>query len=364
MTIETGTRLGRYEIRSKLGAGGMGEVYLAEDTLLHRKVAIKFLSSGVSESRERLGRFEQEAFTASSLNHPNILTVYEIGGADSVRFIATEYVEGETLRQRMKRSRLSVREALDIATQVASALAAAHKAGVIHRDIKPENLMIRHDDSIVKVLDFGLAKPSEKVSAQLTGDDLEAATRAIVNTSPGVVMGTASYMSPEQARGLAVDERTDIWSLGVVLYEMVAARLPFEGQTSSDVISMILHKEPPALTLLSNEATERLDEIVTKALAKDREDRYQVAKDLFIDLRRLKQHLDFESEVERTLPPEMRSSTEVTRSTDQVRSSVRTVDTQTAASSAEYIVREIKRHKKALAVTVAAVFVLIVALAA
>src|SRR5499426_67407 len=162
MNIDAGTRLGRYEIRSKIGEGGMGEVYLAEDTLLRRKVAIKFLSSDVVQNRERLGRFELEAFAASALNHPNILTVFEIGEADSVRFIATEYVDGETLRQRMKHSRISVREALDIGSQVASALAAAHKAGVIHRDIKPDNLMLRHEDAIVKVLDFGLAKTNEK----------------------------------------------------------------------------------------------------------------------------------------------------------------------------------------------------------
>jgi serine/threonine protein kinase/tetratricopeptide (TPR) repeat protein len=365
MTIMSGTKLGRYEIRSQVGAGGMGEVYLAEDTVLHRKVAVKFLSSDAAQDRELLGRFEQEAFTASALNHPNILTVFEIGEADSMRFIATEYVDGETLRRRMKHSRLHVRESLDIAIQVASALAAAHKAGVIHRDIKPENLMVRHDDSIVKVLDFGLAKPSERLSVQLIGDDLEAATRAMVNTSPGVVMGTAAYMSPEQARGLAVDERTDIWSLGVVLYEMVAGRLPFAGQTSSDVISMILQKDPPALTRLSDEATERLDEIVTKALAKDREERYQGAKDLLIDLRRLKQHLDFESEVERTLAPESRSTTEAMRPSDSVPSATRTAsaDVQTAASSAEDIVTEIKRHKKGIAIMAAAVLVLFLAVA-
>src|SRR5215813_417863 len=353
MTLAAGTKLGRYEIRSKIGEGGMGEVYLAEDTLLHRKVAIKFLSSEVAQNRERLGRFEQEAFAASALNHPNILTVFEIGETDSVRFIATEYVDGETLRRRMRHAQVGVREALDIGSQVASALAAAHKAGVIHRDIKPENLMLRHDDSIVKVLDFGLAKASEKSSSHLTGDELEAATRAIVNTSPGVVMGTAGYMSPEQARGLTVDERTDIWSLGVVLYEMVAGRLPFEGNTPSDVISMILQKEPPALTLLSDEATERLDEIVTKALAKDREERYQVVKDLLIDLRRLKQHLDFESEIERTVPPESRSTAESLRTSDKVFPATRSISTdiEHPSSSAEYLVSEIKRHKKGLTVT-------------
>src|SRR5262249_48924887 len=229
-----------------------------------------------------------------------------------------------------------------------------------HRDIKPENLMLRHDDSIVKVLDFGLAKASEKSSSHLTGDELEAATRAIVNTSPGVVMGMAGYMSPEQARGLPVDERTDIWSLGVVLYEMVAGRLPFEGQTPSDIISMILHKEPPALTLLSEEATERLDEIVAKTLAKDREDRYQVAKDLMIDLRRLKQHLDFESEVERTFAPEFRSTIETGRTSGSIASATQSISAgvSPATSSAEYIVSEIKRHKKGLAITAAAVLVL------
>jgi serine/threonine protein kinase len=264
----------------------------------------------------------------------------------------------------MKNSRIGVREALDIGIQVASALAAAHKAGVIHRDIKPENLMLRHDDSIVKVLDFGLAKASEKSSAQLSEGDLEAATRAIVNTSPGVVMGTANYMSPEQARGLAVDERSDIWSLGVVLYEMVAGRMPFEGQTRSDVISIILHKEPPALTRVSDEATERLDEIVAKALAKDRENRYQVAKDLLIDLRRLKQHLDFESEVERTLPPEVRSTVE-TRSSASVPPASRTVSAEVSPtiSSSQLVISGIKRHKKGFAITSAAILLLSLAVA-
>ncbi len=375
MTISPGTRLGRYEIRSQIGAGGMGEVYLAEDTALRRKVALKLLPADLAKDRGRLGRFEQEAFTASALNHPNILTVFEVGEADSVRFIATEYVDGETLRQRMKRSRLNVREALDVAIQGASALAAAHKAGVVHRDIKPENLMIRHDDGIVKVLDFGLAKPTERSPAQPSAEDLEAATRAMVNTGPGVVMGTASYMSPEQARGLAVDERTDIWSLGVVLYEMVAGRVPFEGQTPSDAISMILHKEPPALTRLSDEATERLDEIVTKALAKNRDERYQVAKDLLIDLRRLKQHLDFESEVERTFAPDLRKSAETPRvevmsAQQSARQSVAQSAPQSAAisaavptreSSAEYIVSSVKRHKKAAMSAALAIIVVVVA---
>jgi eukaryotic-like serine/threonine-protein kinase len=362
VTIKQGTKIGRYEIRSQIGAGGMGEVYLAEDTLLHRNVALKLLPVELANDRDRLARFQQEAFAASALNHPNIMTLFELGEADSLRFITTEHVDGETLRRRMGH-RLSVLEALDVATQVASALAAAHKAGVVHRDIKPENIMIRHDDGIVKVLDFGLAKATRKLT-QPTGD-FEAAT--MVNTSPGVILGTAAYMSPEQARGLAVDERTDIWSLGVVLYEMIAGRLPFEGGTPSDVISMILHKEPPALTRLSHEATERLDEIATKALAKDREERYQSAKDLLIDLRRLKQHLDFESEVERTFAPELRSGT--VRPSDEVAMQSAAQRTTlsgaipTRASSAEYIVSKIKRHKKAFGLIAAMIVLALVVVA-
>ncbi|MGI8734130.1 MAG: protein kinase domain-containing protein [Pyrinomonadaceae bacterium] len=346
-----------------LGTGGMGEVYLAEDTQLHRNVALKLLPVELANDRDRLARFQQEAFAASALNHPNIMTLFELGEADSLRFITSEHVDGETLRRRMGH-RLSVREALDVAIQVASALAAAHKAGVVHRDIKPENIMIRHDDGIVKVLDFGLAKANKKL-ARPVGDS-DAAT--LLNTNPGVILGTAAYMSPEQARGLAVDERTDIWSLGIVLYEMIAGRLPFEGKTPSDVISMILHKEPPALMRLSDEATERLDEIATKALAKDREERYQSAKDLLIDLKRLKQHLDFESEVERTLAPELRSgivrpSGEVTMKSAAQRATLSGAF-PTRISSAEYIVSEIKRHKKAFGLITGAMIVLALAVVA
>jgi serine/threonine protein kinase/Flp pilus assembly protein TadD len=363
VTIKEGTKVGRYDIRSQIGAGGMGEVYLAEDTLLHRNVALKVLPVELANDRDRLARFQQEAFAASALNHPNILTLFELGEADSLRFITTEHVDGETLRRRMTYS-LSLREALDVATQVASALAAAHKAGVVHRDIKPENIMIRHDDGIVKVLDFGLAKTTKKLSR--SAGNSEAAT--VVNTSPGVILGTVAYMSPEQARGLPVDQRTDIWSLGVVLYEMVAGRLPFEGETSSDVISIILHKEPPALTRLSDDATQRLDEIVTKALAKDCEERYQGAQDLLIDLRTLKQHLDFESEIERTFAPELRSGTVRPSGEVAMKSAAQRATAlgaiQPRTSSAEYIFGEIKRHKKGFAVVAAAVIVVTIVVVA
>jgi serine/threonine protein kinase/TolB-like protein/Tfp pilus assembly protein PilF len=299
--LKAGQTIGHYEVLSTLGRGGMGEVYLAQDTKLGRKVALKLLQSDVIKDKDRLRRFEQEARAASALNHPNIITIYEIGEADSHRFMAAEFVDGETLREPIAAGRLMAGDALNIAEQIASALAEAHAAGIIHRDIKPENIVLRRD-GIVKVLDFGLAKLMEEKPA-----GPEDVTRAMVRTGSGVVMGTVTYMSPEQARGLPVDARTDIWSLGVVLYEMVAGHLPFSGETNSDVISLILQKEPPALTTVSAGTPERLDEIVNKALSKNREERYQTIKDLALDLKRLKQKLEVEAEIERTQAPELRN---------------------------------------------------------
>src|SRR5438093_8957873 len=212
MTIATGTKLGRYEIRSQLGKGGMGEVYLAHDTKLDRKVALKILPAEVAAHQDRMRRFVQEAKTASGLNHPNILTIYEIEQIDSVNFIATEFIDGVTLRRRMRNAPMKLREVLDVAVQIASALSAAHAANIVHRDIKPENTMLRRD-GIVKVLDFGLAKLTERVPPDSV--DTEAPTS--FKTDPGTVVGTAIYMSPEQARGLDVDSRTDIFSLGVLI---------------------------------------------------------------------------------------------------------------------------------------------------
>src|SRR2546425_5143989 len=244
MTIAPGTKLGRYEIRAKIGEGGMGEVYLAQDTKLDRKVALKILPADVAAHPDRMRRFVQEAKAASALNHPNILTIYEIDETDSGHFIATEFIDGETLRERLCSAPMKLGEVLDVAAQIASALSAAHAVGIVHRDVKPENIMIRRD-GIVKVLDFGLAKLTERTSPELV--DTEAPTRPAINTEPGMVMGTALYMSPEQARGLAVDGRTDIFSLGVLTYEMVAGRLPFVGATMLDVLSAILNQEPELL---------------------------------------------------------------------------------------------------------------------
>jgi serine/threonine protein kinase len=295
-SLAPGIKLGRYEIRSQLGAGGMGEVYLAQDTGLDRKVALKILPENVAANPLRMQRFVQEAKAASALNHPNILTIYEIGTDPGAHFIATEFIEGETLRRRMVHSPPTLSEAIDIALQVASALSTAHAAGIIHRDIKPENIMLRQD-GIVKVLDFGLAKLTERWRADDV--DPDAATRAIVQTEPGVVVGTTAYMSPEQTRGFEVDPRTDIWSLGIVLFEMVTGTAPFKSETASDTSAAILKTEPPPLSQYAPDTPFELERIVRKALQKDREERYQVVKDLQLDLKTLKRDLDISGSVER-----------------------------------------------------------------
>jgi eukaryotic-like serine/threonine-protein kinase len=290
MAISRGTKLGRYEVRSKLGAGAMGEVYLAEDQTLHRKVAIKVLPPSLTSNDARLQRFNREAQTASSLNHPNILTIYEIGCEGKYEFIVTEFIDGESLRQRQHGKPFTLNEMLDIGVQIASALAAAHAAGIMHRDIKPENIMLRQD-GVVKVLDFGLAKLSDPdESAPKVADDQTQLTL------PGAIMGTARYMSPEQARAQDVDTRTDIWSLGVVLYEMAAGRVPFLAQTIGDVLVSILTTEPAPLRTYSASIPAELDRIVFKALMKNRDERYQLVKDLGQDLKSLKQRLEFQAE--------------------------------------------------------------------
>ncbi len=359
MISNAGTLLGRYEIRSPLGAGGMGEVYLAQDTRLDRPVALKLLAADLTKYEDRLRRFEQEARAASALNHPNILTIYEIGHSDSGHFIATEFIDGKTLRRHIERHDLKTTVALDIAAQVAAALSAAHAAGIVHRDIKPENIMVR-EDGYVKVLDFGLVKLTERQAV-----DPEALTMSPVKTDPRLVMGTVGYMSPEQARGLNVDARTDIWSLGCVLYEMLACRAPFEGATSSDVIVNILEREPAPLARYSANVPTELEWIVKKALAKDRDERYQTIKDFAVDLRRLKQELEFRAQLERSTP----SGEGVTLSTSSGRRSIETTRdpalstaellTNRHTSSAEYLVTEIKRHKRGVIVASALVLLFV-----
>ncbi|MDQ2976778.1 MAG: protein kinase [Acidobacteriota bacterium] len=355
-------KISHYRILEKLGAGGMGEVYLAEDMKLGRKVALKILGEEYTTNRDRLNRFEQEACAASALNHPNILTIYEVGTDEGRHFIATEYIDGRTLRGKMSGSPLETQEILDISIQVASALEEAHAAGIVHRDIKPDNIMIRRN-GYVKVLDFGLAKLTE-ASTDRSPSDGEASTRVLVQTNAGVVMGTSHYMSPEQARAKPVDARSDIWSLGVVIYEMVAGRTPFEGDTSTDVMAAITQKEAPPLARFAPNVPAELEWIITKALRKDRDERYQTIKELLTDLRRLKQKLEFEAELERSVSPDSIAHSTISASAAAPTISGRIPATveQTGAhapSSAEYIVSEIKRHKKGAGL-IAALFVLVV----
>ncbi len=299
MGVSSGTQLGRYEIRSLLGEGGMGQVYLAQDLQLRRLVALKLLPPEFTRDQERLRRFKQEAFAASSLNHPNIFTIFEIGQQDQIHFIATEYIDGMSLRQIINQRSVQIEQVLDWGTQIASALAAAHAAGIIHRDVKPDNIMVRRD-GFVKVLDFGLAKLNEYTNL---ASDPEAATVQVIQTDPGKVMGTASYMSPEQTRGLQLDERTDIWSLGVILYELAAGRPPFEGLSASDVVASILRAEPVPLHRFSPDVPNELQRIVRKALQKDPEERYHLAKEMAIDLKNLRRDLELSAEIERSVQP-------------------------------------------------------------
>src|SRR5213596_948376 len=291
-----GKLIGHYRIESLIGVGGMGEVYLARDERLGRKAALKLLPDSLTTDETQLSRFKTEARSASALNHPNILTVYEIGAEGNRQFITTEFIEGMTLRASLASGRMNLHDALEIAVQVASALAAAHETGVVHRDIKPENIMLR-PDGYAKVLDFGIAKLTEQRPAS---DHYEVGTTAVLQTRPGLVLGTGRYMSPEQTRGQKVDARSDIWSLGVVLYEVVGGIPPFPGKTSSDCIASILKTEPPPLSGVLPDVPVKLESILQKALRKKSDERYQTIKEMLADLRILKGKLETESSLPQT----------------------------------------------------------------
>jgi serine/threonine protein kinase len=280
-----GREIGPYKVIEQLGGGGMGEVYLAQDARLDRLVALKVLPAYFVSDADRLRRFQREARAASALNHPNILTIHEVGELDGVHFIATEFIDGQTIRELIAAGALSLANVLDILIQVTAALSVAHEAGIVHRDIKPENIM-RRSDGIVKVLDFGIAKLLEQ-----TPGDLTATTRT--KTEFGAVLGTVGYMSPEQARGLEVDERTDLWSLGVVFYEMLTQRAPFAGATRMDTMVAILEREPAPLFALNDEpGLQALLTIVRQTLRKELAERYQTAADLLSDLTMGRQQLE------------------------------------------------------------------------
>ena len=292
--LEAGTSFGHYEIVKQIGAGGMGEVYLAKDTKLERSVAVKILNEKFAAHESNLQRFIQEAKAASALNHPNILVIHEIGESEKSNYIVSEYIEGETLRDNLKKTPPKLSEVLDIAIQIANALAAAHHAKIVHRDIKPENIMIR-PDGFVKILDFGLAKLVEQKAV-----GFDASTVIQNQTAKGVILGTINYMSPEQAKGEKIDARTDIFSFGVVLYEMITARTPFAGDSMSETFANLINSEPTPLARFSSNTPDELQRIVAKTLRKKLDERYQTMKDLLPDLKNLRENLVFDERLEKS----------------------------------------------------------------
>ena len=346
--------VGHYRIISLLGEGGMGTVYLAEDTKLHRRVALKFLSLNFTRDEERLLRFEHEARAASALNHPNILTIHEIGESEDRRYIATEFIEGETLRKRLA-TKLELHDIVQIAIQIASALVAAHRVGVVHRDIKPENIMIRSEDGLVKVLDFGLAKTSE-LSFESISRSADKQALSIFKTATGMVLGTVAYMSPEQARGEVVDARTDIWSLGAVLFEMLTGTLPFVAATSKEMIAAIVSKATtPSVSAHAQGIPAQLQEIVATALNKNIDERYQSSQQLLKDLKSVNQSLKIDTDVQ-PLPSSLRNtslSNHATITNPENRTSPST-------SSAEFLLSQFKAHRRG-AVAVGMMLLLLIA---
>ncbi len=326
----------------------MGEVYLAEDTKLDRRVALKTLPSEFANDSDRMSRFVREAKSASALNHPNIITIHEIGETNGINFIASEYVQGDTLHNLIRARQLDLKTTLDVAVQVASALNAAHKVGIIHRDIKPDNVMIR-PDGLVKILDFGIAKLSTK-KADATDGEAPTALKD-EGTTPGTIIGTAHYMSPEQARGKDVGTQSDIFSFGLVLYEMITGQRAFTGENALDVIGAILHKEPTPLNQLQPDLPHEIERIINKTLRKDPEARYQTAGDLLTDLKDVRQDLQFKNQLERTVAPN--NDSPATKTVTVPSTSLPSPPT----SSAEFITQEVKKHK--LGVLVAAVLVLV-----
>ena len=336
--VDLPKEIGPYRVISLLGAGGMGEVYLVNDKL-GRQVALKLLASRPDEHGQHVARFLQEAQTLLALNHPNIVTIYDIGKSDGTYYIASELIEGQDLRKLMRTANLDLSLVLDVVVQVATALAAAHEKGIVHRDIKPENVMIR-PDGYVKVVDFGVAKLTEAFAMPTSTD---APTIRKVETTEGLVVGTVTYMSPEQARGLSIDARTDIWSCGVLLYEMLTSHSPFEGTSVAEVMAQILEHEPAPLTRYITDPPGEIQRIVTKALRKNPNERYQTIKDMLLDLKALKQDLDFNAKLKSSAP-----ITDAGGSEKFIRPIAGSEGRTT--SSAEYVVEQIKRHKVSMSI--------------
>jgi serine/threonine protein kinase len=350
-----GDQINNYRIVRHLGSGGMGEVYLADDIRLNRKIALKLLPPHFTVNPDRVRRFEREARAASALNHPNIVTIYEIGQSDSTHFIATEFVDGKTLRELLNEKPFTLRETLNVGIQIAGALTGAHAAGIVHRDIKPENIMLRAD-GYVKILDFGLAKLTEQ---QTSESDLE--TPTLLQSNPGLVMGTVQYMSPEQARAKRVDARTDIWSAGIVLYELLTGHVPFVGDTPSHVMVALMENELPPLAGYANVPAE-LERIVTTALQKNKKERYQNTGQLGRDLKDLKQELQLEARLKGLLeavPDNKAGAQTFSRPAGAATGSLALQSGRTRSSfSGEYLSTEIRRPRT---IALSASFVLLIA---
>src|SRR6476619_7176785 len=359
MTLHEGTRLGRYEIRSKIGEGGMGEVYLAEDLELRRPVALKILPADVAANQDRMRRFKQEAQAAAALNHPNIAHIYEIGEASDVHFIAMEFVDGVTLRQLIHDRQTSLSKLLRHLQHVAEGLAKAHVSGIVHRDLKPDNIMVSRDGH-AKILDFGLAKLIEQTVMPGSGSS-EAATAAMPqHSTPGTVMGTFGYMSPEQAQGKTkeIDQRSDIFSFGCILFEAATGKKPFEGDSVVKSLHMVIYEPAPAIAELNPSAPPDLQRIVRRCLEKDPEERYQSIKEVAIELKQLRRELAGAA-FDTTVPPPPKTDTTgppATESRSQqglgASASIPSTSLSTRASSAEYLVSGIKRHKLIAAIVV------------
>src|SRR5256884_2102545 len=357
-SLPPNTRIDRYEIRSLLGKGGMGEVYLAEDLRLHRKVALKILPAEVAADRDRMRRFEQEATAAAALNHPHIAHIYEIGESEGIHFIAIEHIDGDTLRDRIHRDKAPLQKLLKYLTQVAEGLSKAHAAGIVHRDLTPDNVMITRDD-YAKILDFGLAKLVEAERSLGLGGagSSEAGTRIMAQQSlAGVVMGTAGSMSPEQAqwRVKEIDQRSDIFSFGCILFEAATGHKPFEGQDLLDSLHKIVHEPTPQIKETNANAPNELQRIVRRCLAKDREERYQTIKDVALELKEVRQGMAGAAETDTTVASSASTETLGRQTTEQ---------SATSASSAEYLISQIKSHKRSAAITLAALVIAAAALA-
>src|SRR3989441_1980802 len=362
MTIAAGTRLGRYEIRSKIGEGGMGEVYLAQDTKLERKVALKILPADVGTNRDRMERFIREAKSAAALSHPNIAQIFEIGEDAGTHYIAMEFIDGQTLREKIHQERTELRKLLRFLQHAAEGLAKAHAAGIVHRDLKPDNIMITHDGH-AKILDFGLAKLVEP--PQLSGSGSSEVATAIIqrHSTPGAVLGTVGYMSPEQAQGKIdeIDHRSDIFSFGCILFEAATRRKAFEGKDTLDSLHNIVHAPTPQIKDSNPVAPDDLQRIVRRCLAKDPDKRYQSIKDVAIEIDELRQELKSADELHDSVHHSATSaastpSGQTLAQGPAIATSIPPESLSSQASSAEYIVQEIKRNKK----IIIAAFVLIV----